>query len=256
VTNPGYDDLLDLVKRAAWKAADAIMEIYRSDFAVEHKGDRSPVTLADAAAERIILDHLHQVGTPVIAEEQADREGLPATAPERFWLVDPLDGTKEFVKRNGEFTVNIALIEQGRPVLGVVGLPGKGLIYAAAGPGSAHKLARDGSTRKIAARSCPQEGATVAYSRSHADMAALEAFLATRRVADRIVAGSALKFCLVAEGQADLYPRLGPTMEWDTAAGQAVLEAAGGRVERLEGGPFLYGKPGFRNPGFVALGRG
>jgi 3'(2'), 5'-bisphosphate nucleotidase len=247
-------ELLDIVIRAAWKAADAILEIYGTDFTVDSKSDSSPVTLADAAAERIILEHLHLVGTPVIAEELAEREGLPTTAPERFWLVDPLDGTKEFIKRNGEFTVNIALVEHGVPVLGVVGLPAKGLIYAAAGPGTARRILRDGEMREIAARAVPQEGETVAYSRSHSDAGIMDAFLDQRRVADRIVAGSSLKFCLIAEGLADLYPRLGPTMEWDTAAGQAVLEAAGGRVEDLEGRPFRYGKPGFRNPGFVAYG--
>ncbi|HLY56782.1 MAG TPA: 3'(2'),5'-bisphosphate nucleotidase CysQ [Stellaceae bacterium] len=251
-----YDELLELIERAAWKAGDAILEIYETDFDVARKSDRSPVTQADAAAEAIIIEHLRLVGTTVIAEELAEREGLPEVAPDRFWLVDPLDGTKEFIKKNGEFTVNIALVEHGVPVLGVVGIPAKGLIYAASGPGTAHKKHRDGATRPIAARSCPEAGATIAYSRSHADMAELEAFLGSRRVADRIVAGSALKFCLVAEGVADLYPRLGPTMEWDTAAGQAVLEAAGGRVETLDGKPFRYGKPGFRNTGFVALGRG
>jgi 3'(2'), 5'-bisphosphate nucleotidase len=240
---------------AAREAGEAILEIYATDFDVARKSDASPVTLADAAAEQIILRHLAPLGVPVIAEEQAETDGLPVSAPDRFWLVDPLDGTREFIKRNGEFTVNIALVEQGVAVLGVVLLPAKGVLYAASGPGSARRITSDGESRPIAARKCPAEGATAVYSRSHADADAMEAFFAAHRVANRIVAGSSLKFCLIAEGAADLYPRLGPTMEWDTAAAQAVLEAAGGRVETLDGAPFRYGKAGFRNPGFVASGR-
>jgi 3'(2'), 5'-bisphosphate nucleotidase len=253
-----YGDLLDLVKRAAWRAADAMLAIYQTDFGVAHKSDASPVTLADEAAEAIILDHLRELGdgVTVIAEETASRDGLPALAPERFWLVDPLDGTKEFIKKNGEFTVNIALVERGRPVLGVVGVPARGLLYAASGPGTAHRVDAAGKVTPIEARRVPEAGETVAYSRSHADMEALDKLFATRRIADRISAGSSLKFCLIAEGRADLYPRLGPTMEWDTGAAQAVLEAAGGRVEHLDGRRFDYGKPGFRNPGFLAFGRG
>jgi 3'(2'), 5'-bisphosphate nucleotidase len=249
--------LLEQIKEIAREAAAAILEIYCGDIAVEHKDDASPVTLADAAAEHIIVARLKQL-TPeieIIAEEQAAADGLPAHAPELFWLVDPLDGTKEFIKRNGEFTVNIGLVRHGRPILGVVGLPAKNVLYAACGAGTAHIVEADGERRPITARPCPDCGATVAYSRSHADMAALEDFFAERKVADRVVAGSALKLCLVAEGKADLYPRLGPTMEWDTAAGQAVVEAAGGRVTTRDGGPFEYGKPGFKNPPFVASGR-
>jgi 3'(2'), 5'-bisphosphate nucleotidase len=249
--------LLDVAKLAAFEAGEAILEVYASDFDVTQKRDASPVTLADARAETVILKHLAAATPliPVISEEQAEAEGLPAAASSRFWLVDPLDGTKEFIRRNGEFTVNVALVEQGRPVLGVVGVPAKGVVYAASGLGTAHVTDGGGRTRAIAARACPAEGATVAYSRSHADTAKLDEWLAERRIADRIVAGSALKFCLLAEGSADIYPRFGPTMEWDTAAGQAVLEAAGGRVTLLDGAAFRYGKIGFKNPGFVASGR-
>jgi 3'(2'), 5'-bisphosphate nucleotidase len=179
---------------------------------------------------------------------------LPDAVADHFWLVDPLDGTKEFIARNGEFTVNVALIEHGRPVLGAVGMPAKGLVYAGAGPGTAHVGDGLGRFRPIIARPCPPAGAVVTCSRSHANTEKLDAWLAGRRIADRIVAGSALKFCLIAEGVADIYPRFGPTMEWDTAAGQAVLEAAGGSVVNLDGTPFRYGKPGFLNPGFVAAG--
>jgi 3'(2'), 5'-bisphosphate nucleotidase len=234
-------ELLDLAEAAAFAAGEAILEIYASDFAVAQKSDASPVTLADGRAEAIILRYLAQ--------------GLPDRIADRFWLVDPLDGTKEFVKRNGEFTVNIALVEQHRPVLGVIGIPVKGVAYGAAGRGNARVTELGGRTRRIRARICPDAGATVAYSRSHADTPRLEAWLAEYSIAGRIVAGSALKFCLIAEGSADLYPRFGPTMEWDTAAGQALVEAAGGSVTTLDGRPFRYGKPGFRNPGFVVRGR-
>jgi len=250
-------DLIDMLGLAAREAADAILEIYASDFAVDRKSDASPVTLADQAAEKIILAHLKRAtpDIPVIAEEGCAQSGVPCIVPDRFWLVDPLDGTKEFIKRNGEFTVNIALIEQGRPMLGVVQIPAKGVLYSGCGPGTALVTDHGGRVRAIQARTTPAEGLTAAYSRSHADTDALEACFVQHRVTQRIVAGSSLKFCLIAEGAADLYPRFGPTMEWDTAAGQAVLEAAGGRVDRLDGTPFRYGKPGFRNPGFMAWGR-
>jgi 3'(2'), 5'-bisphosphate nucleotidase len=249
--------LLEAAETAAFAAGAAILDIYASDFAVARKSDASPVTLADGKAEAIILSHLAAAAPdiPVIAEEQAEALGLPDRIPPRFWLVDPLDGTKEFVKRNGEFTVNIALVEQGRPVLGVIGIPVKGVVYGAAGPDTAYVVDTAGRIRSIAARHCPSHGATVAYSRSHADTTRLEDWLADYAVAERVVAGSALKFCLIAEGAADLYPRFGPTMEWDTAAGQALVEAAGGSMTRLDGTPFRYGKPGFRNPGFVVRGR-
>jgi 3'(2'), 5'-bisphosphate nucleotidase len=249
--------LLAIAIEAALEAGREILDVYAGEIAVDQKRDRSPVTLADGRAEVVILRRLAAAtpDIPIISEEQAEAEGLPAAAAERFWLVDPLDGTKEFIKRNGEFTVNIALIEHGKPILGVVGIPVQGLIYAAAGPGTAHRLDASGTITLIETRACPAEGATVASSRSHADNDELEQLLAARKVAERKTAGSALKFCLVAEGAADLYPRLGPTMEWDTAAGHAVLDAAGGRLTRLDGTAFLYGKPGFLNPGFLAEGR-
>ncbi len=250
-------DLLETAEAAAFAASEAILAIYAADFAITHKSDASPVTLADGTAEAIILDHLAKAtpDIPIIAEEQAELLGLPDRIPPRFWLVDPLDGTKEFIRRNGEFTVNIALVEHDRPVLGVIGIPVKGVVYGAAGPGSARVTEGGGRIRRIQARARPDAGATVAYSRSHADTPRLEAWLADHAIAARIVAGSALKFALIAEGSADLYPRFGPTMEWDTAAGQALVEAAGGSVATLDGLPFRYGKPGFRNPGFVVRGR-
>jgi 3'(2'), 5'-bisphosphate nucleotidase len=248
--------LLMVAEAAARDAAKAILEIYDTDFAVEQKSDRSPVTLADARAEAAIFARLTEAtpSFPIISEERAEKDGLPAIGPDRFWLVDPLDGTKEFIKRNGEFTVNIALIEKGRPILGVVGIPAQALLYTGFGHGTARRIDPDGSVHVIACRPCPAEGATVAFSRSHSDADTLEAWLAERKIAGKVAAGSALKFCLVAEGTADLYPRLGRTMEWDTGAGHAVVLAAGGEVLTLDGSPLTYGKPGFDNPSFYARG--
>jgi 3'(2'), 5'-bisphosphate nucleotidase len=190
-----------------------------------------------------------------VAEEAVAAGLAPTTVGERFWLVDPLDGTKEFVSRNGEFTVNVALVQDGEPVLGVVLAPALGRLFGgAAGLGS---FVEDSAGRRpAAARETPAEGATVVSSRSHGDADALARFLGDRPVASSVAAGSSLKFCLVAAGEADVYPRLGRTMEWDTAAGDAVLRAAGGRVTDLEGTLLRYGKPGFENPHFVAYGRG
>ncbi|WP_350356027.1 3'(2'),5'-bisphosphate nucleotidase CysQ family protein [Acidisoma cladoniae] len=171
----------------------------------------------------------------------------------RFWLVDPLDGTKEFISGNGEFTVNIALIDQGVPVLGVVVAPALGETYVGCGPGTAAWSGLDGDVA-IATRPVPDDGATVVGSRSHGDAAAMALYLRDRKVAAFRAAGSSLKLCLIAQGEADLYPRLGTTMEWDIAAGHAVLRAAGGRVETLEGADIRYGKRDYRNPHFVASG--
>jgi 3'(2'), 5'-bisphosphate nucleotidase len=243
----GHRDLLDLAVGAAHRAGEEILRIYASDFAVAHKDDKTPVTEADHAAQRLIVAALAPTGIPIVAEEAS----LPAGgAPPRFWLVDPLDGTKEFVARRGEFSVNIALVEGDRPVLGVVYAPVTRVTYAAA----EGRPTRDG--RPIAARAAPP-ALVVVHSRSHSDSARLQAWLDGNRiaVAERMVAGSAIKFGLIAEGRADLYPRLGPTCEWDTAAGQAILEAAGGAVTGLDGAPLRYGKEGFLNEGFVARGR-
>ena len=173
----------------------------------------------------------------------------------RFWLVDPLDGTKEFLKRNGEFTVNIALIERGTPVLGVVLAPASGRLFAGAAGAGAFVEDESGRRMTIVCRRVPAAGLTVVSSRSHGDVEALNAYLAGRIVASHVTAGSSLKFCLVAGGEADLYPRFGRTMEWDTAAGHAILRAAGGRVTDLNGAELRYGKPDFANPHFVAMGR-
>ena len=236
------------------EAGRAIMEIYRSDFAVEHKGDRSPVTAADRIAEEIILKGLAQL-TPdisVIAEEQAAAFGLPEEIPGDFWLVDPLDGTKEFLKRNGEFTVNIALIKNKKPILGVIHIPAENSFYWNEENRAYHRPAH-GEVKEIQTRSIPEEGAILLSSRSHGGED-FSSVIGNVKIAGEALAGSSLKFCRLAEGKADLYPRLKPTMEWDIAAGHAILEAAGGTVTLLDGSPMMYGKKNFLNPYFLARG--
>lgn len=243
------------VERLVREAGALILEVYARPFEVRGKADASPVTEADERAEILITKGLRTLSpeVPIVAEEAVAAGQVPAIGP-RFWLVDPLDGTKEFVSRNGEFTVNVALIEDGAPVLGVVHAPALNRLFAGvAGVGA---WVEDGSGRRpIQCRRPPAAGLTVVASRSHGDARALEAFLAGRPVASLANAGSSLKLCLVAAGEADLYPRLGRTMEWDIAAGHAVLAAAGGTVTDLQGRPLRYGKPGFENPHFVASGR-
>lgn len=248
------EQLLAEIAEVARAAGDEVMAIYATDFEVRGKDDRSPVTEADVRAEAVILPRLAALtpGVPVISEEAA-AAGQTPEVDVRFWLVDPLDGTKEFIRRNGEFTVNIALIEQGRPVLGVVYAPALNRLFVGA-EGLGARLEEAGESRPITARRPPEGGITVVDSRSHGDAEAMGRFLAGRKVAEQRGAGSSLKFCLVAAGEADLYPRLGRTMEWDTAAGHAVLLAAGGRVTDLDGAELRYGKPGLDNPHFVATG--
>jgi 3'(2'), 5'-bisphosphate nucleotidase len=260
MSGAGLSDMLDLptllaaVVPLAEEAGRATMRFY-GHVTASAKADGSPVTAADQAAEDIILPALRQLtpDIPVVSEEEASKGLTPDVTGDRFWLVDPLDGTKEFLNGNGEFTVNIALIEQGVPVLGVVVVPAKGQSYAGAGPGTATLTDAEG-TRSIAVRTPPAEGLTVVGSRSHGDASAMDGFLKDLTVAAFRAAGSSLKLCLVAQGEADLYPRLGTTMEWDIAAGHGVLLAAGGEVLTTDGGPFLYGKAGFRNPHFAAYG--
>jgi 3'(2'), 5'-bisphosphate nucleotidase len=244
------DAIIDIAR----EAGGVIMAVYATDFAVRGKSDASPVTEADERAEAVIVQRLRALtpDIPIVAEEAVAAGHAPAVG-RRFWLVDPLDGTREFASRNGEFTVNIALVDDGAPVLGVVLAPAIGRLFAGAvGHGAIAEQA--GARRNIRCRAVPDAGLTVVASRSHGDAAALDAFLAGRRVASLVNSGSSLKLCLVAAGEADLYPRLGRTMEWDIAAGHAVLLAAGGRVTTLQGEPLRYGKPGFENPHFVAQG--
>jgi 3'(2'), 5'-bisphosphate nucleotidase len=248
--------LLESLKPLIRDAGRVIMDIYATDFDVTKKGDDSPVTQADQKAEGVILAGLKQIapGIPVVAEEAVAAGDIPDVS-DRFFLVDPLDGTKEFISRNGEFTVNIALVEHGRPVLGLVYAPAIGRLFTGAAGLGAWLEEEGRPQREIRCRAVPAEGLTVVASRSHGDEAALDAFLNGRKVASRTNAGSSLKLCLVAAGEADLYPRLGRTMEWDIAAGDAVLRAAGGRVTVVSDGADLrYGKPGFDNPHFAASG--
>lgn len=244
--------LLEALVPVIRAAGEVVMDVYRSDFTVRGKDDASPVTAADERAEALILPALEALlpGVPIVAEESVAAGHVP-TPGERFWLVDPLDGTKEFIGRNGEFTVNIALVENGEPVLGAVLAPAIDRLYlGAAGVGAF--VEEGGRRRPIRCRPVPAAGLTVVASRSHGDAAALDALLQGRKVAALKNAGSSLKLCLVAGGEADLYPRLGRTMEWDIAAGHAVLAAAGGKVLTLAGEPLRYGKPGLDNPHFIA----
>jgi len=246
---------------AALEAGRAANRIYQGEFAVHTKEDDSPVTAADHAAEQIILRHLARCApqVTVVAEEQCAAGNVPVVGAE-FFLVDPLDGTREFVQRRGEFTVNIALIREAAPALGVVYAPVTGQLFAgdvAAGHATRATLAPDHSAdpalHPIRVRALPAAGLTAVASRSHRSPET-DAYLSHYAIAELVAVGSSLKFCLVAAGEADLYPRLGPTMEWDTAAGHAVLAAAGGQVIGPDARPLRYGKPQFRNSWFVASG--
>ncbi len=249
--------LKETFARLALEAGRAILAVYEgAEMAVEAKADASPVTAADLAADRILAEGLAAAfpEIPAVTEERAESHRA-VSGP--FFLVDPLDGTKEFVQRRGDFTVNIALIEDGEPVAGLVYAPAKGRLFFGAG-GAAEEAAVaghalvPGSARAVRVAEPDPAALRVVASKSHRD-AATDAYIARYPVADCVSAGSSLKFCLVACGEADLYPRLGRTMEWDTAAGNAVLAAAGGRVVRFEDhGPFLYGKPGYENGFFIA----
>ena len=246
--------LLPRVLEIAELAGAVILEHYATGTAVKTKADASPVTAADEAGEAVILAALRDLtpDVPIVAEEAVAAGRIPDVGDAPFWLVDPLDGTKEFISGNGEFTVNIGLIEQRTPILGVVLAPARGLAWWGAAGLGAHRR-ENGTVRPIQVRPRPAKAAVAVASRSHRE-AATDAWLQAEGIEDTVSAGSSLKFCLVAEGRADVYPRFGPTMEWDTAAGDAVLRAAGGRVLTTDGEPFLYVKPSFRNPGFIAFG--
>jgi 3'(2'), 5'-bisphosphate nucleotidase len=253
---PSLEALRAACTSFARDAAREIMRIYAGDLGERTKADKSPVTDADHAAEAIIVKGLRALtpDRPVVAEEEMAAGRVPMLDDGPFWLVDPLDGTKEFIKRNGEFTVNIALIEHGRPTLGIVLAPASDTLWRGAAGLGADKSENGGAFRPIEVRTPPSHGLTACASRSTAIYSDLDIWFRNNglTVAERTQAGSSLKFCLIAEGNADIYPRFGPTNEWDTAAGQGVLEAAGGEVVTIDGRPLRYGKPGFGNPHFIA----
>lgn len=257
-----FDRLIPTIRRLALEAGDRIMEVYNGpDFEVKAKGDASPVTVADEAADALISAGLRAAFPDVvlITEEQAASHALSAKT---FLIVDPLDGTKEFVQRRGDFTVNIAYVQDGVPLRGVVYAPAQGRLFYTQADGTAVEETgaldkdRPGNLRRITV-SQPDNGALmVVASKSHRDQAT-DDYIGKYAVKDMKSAGSSLKFCLVATGEADLYPRLGRTMEWDTAAGDAVLRGAGGQVVRFDDhSPLAYGKPGWDNPFFIALSPG
>lgn len=252
---------LETVVTIAIEAGRRILDVYEKTFDVEHKDDGSPLTEADRAAHELIVTRLAALtpGIPVLSEESAKTDYSVRSGWQRFWLVDPLDGTREFVKRNGEFTVNIALIETGAPVLGVVYVPVSGVCYLAQHGRGAWKEKGGCDRQPIRAREYHGGKARVVASRSHRGEH-VDRFL--QRLQQRegdyetVSLGSSLKLCLVAEGAADVYPRLGLTSEWDTAAAQCVVEAAGGSVTDLAGQPLVYNKPEILNPWFVVSGSG
>jgi 3'(2'), 5'-bisphosphate nucleotidase len=239
----------------AREAASRILDIYESDFAIGHKDDKSPLTAADMASHKTICSKLAELtpGIPVLSEESAN---LPFTARrqwQKYWLVDPLDGTREFIKRNGEFTVNIALINHHEPVIGVVHVPVTGMTYFASKGNGAYKQSNNEPPQKICTRKTNPEHITVAGSRSHGSERQKRFFESLGDI-EILAIGSSLKFCLVAEGLVDLYPRFGPTSEWDTAAAQCIVEEAGGIVtdEKLE--PLRYNtKDSLLNPDFLVI---
>lgn len=248
--------LLPEIVATAKVAGAEIMKIYATDFDVEVKDDNSPVTAADHAAEAVILPRLKMLTPdyPIIAEESVAKNGIPEFGDGPFWLVDPLDGTREFLNRNGEFTVNIALVEGKEPKLGVIYVPAMDTTYTGLVGQQATRQIGDQPAEVINVRTPPEEGVTVLASRRHGDPDVLAAFLQGRTLAEVKNAGSSLKLCLVAAGEGDLYPRFGNTMEWDIAAGHAILSAAGGCITNEDGSPFLYGKETLLNPHFIAWG--
>ncbi len=257
------DDLARALAQLTVEAGAVVMEVYATDFEVRTKDDASPVSEADERAEALILAGLDRLmpGVTVVAEEAVSADGLP-DVPAEFLLVDPLDGTREFVHRRGDFTVNIALVRSGVPVFGAVYAPVRERVYVGGvhdgRPRGGVADVRPGGTlpllRPLHTRAYPSRGLTAVASASHLDPET-EAFLDALPLADRRSAGSSLKLCMVAAGEADVYARFGPTMEWDIAAGHAVVSAAGGQVLNPDGTPFTYAKPGMRNGPFVAWGR-
>ncbi|MBQ4839237.1 MULTISPECIES: 3'(2'),5'-bisphosphate nucleotidase CysQ [Pseudoalteromonas] len=246
-------DLLEELVELARLAGDEIMQIYAKDFAIEFKNDDSPVTEADLAANRVITAGLQRLTPeiPILSEESADISWQERQTWQRYWLVDPIDGTKEFIKKNGEFTVNIALIEQGTPTMGVVYAPALNICYLAAQSIGAFRECDEARIELKVTQKAQQGTIKVVGSRSHPSPE-LADYLAQFDDVEMVPKGSSLKLCLVAEGEADVYPRLGPTSEWDTGAGHAVAKIAGATVTQIDGSPLTYNqKESYLNPYFV-----
>jgi len=249
-------DFLEPIAAIAREAGDAIQAVYETDFDVHTKDDDSPVTQADMAAHHVIVEGLAALtpGLPILSEEAADVDWSDRRRWQSYWLVDPLDGTKEFIKRNGEFTVNIALINEGVATVGVVHVPVHKMTYLGCAGVGAFRQDGDAAPQAIHSQRPAAQPPRLIASRSHGS-AEVERMMERIGQCERVSAGSSLKFCRVAEGAADLYPRFGPTSEWDTAAAQAVLEAAGGQVTDLSGRPFRYNqKADLLNGSFLASG--
>jgi 3'(2'), 5'-bisphosphate nucleotidase len=248
-----HADTRQAINQLMWEASDAVLAIYESsDLGIATKDDQSPVTKADLAAHHVLVTGLSGLtpDIPIVSEEDPESLKIPETHS-RYWLIDPLDGTKEFIQRNGEFTCNLALIDSNITIYGWVSVPVLGLLYHGGQGRGAQRLDRDGSNKNIRCAK-PNASTRVVTSRSHLNPET-EAFIAAIEASVTLIqAGSSLKFLRIAEGAADLYPRMAPTCEWDTAAAQAVLEGAGGSVIQLDGSPVIYGKSDIRNPHFVA----
>jgi len=249
-----YNAILPDVLKIADLAGEKVLEIYRTDFTVNFKADESPITAADLASHKVIVEGLRRLtpDIPLLSEEGADIPWEERSQWRQFWLIDPIDGTKEFTRRTDEFTVNIALIEDGVPVLGVVTAPALNEAYWGAKGEGAYKRDSAGGIQRITVAE-PKGAVRVVASKSHLNDDT-RAFIENFESHELVQAGSSLKFCRIAEGSADVYPRLGPTCEWDTGAAHAVLTAAGGKVETLDGEPLKYGKEDVLNPYFVASG--
>jgi 3'(2'), 5'-bisphosphate nucleotidase len=248
--------LLPSVVAIARRAGERILDVYRSDFAVQAKDDESPLTEADLASHRTIVDGLTALtpALPILSEESVNQIGEERRAWRAYWLVDPLDGTREFIKRNGEFTVNIALVCDHVPVLGVVHAPALGLTYYSRRGAGAFRTDHGGEVVRIEVAQHGRSPIRVVGSRSHRG-SSLDKFLERIGAHELVPMGSSLKFCVVAEGGADVYPRLGPTSEWDTAAAHAVILGAGGHVVELDGRPLRYNmRADFLNPHFLVYG--
>ncbi len=248
--------LADEIRDLAVKAGNRILEIYETDFSVEQKSDHSPLTIADMAAHEIICSGLAQLtqDIPVLSEESSEIPFTKRKQWTRYWLVDPLDGTREFIKRNGEFSVNIALIDQNKPVIGVIYIPVSGISYFAVKGEGAFKCMPDDQPQSIRVKMTTSDKITLAGSRSHGNEMQ-QAFIARLGKNIEVLAiGSSLKFCLVAEGKVDIYPRFGPTSEWDTGAAQCIVEEAGGKVTDMELNPLRYNvRESLINPDFLVI---